>query len=119
MSPSITINFIAARAQKTGAKGTFDTIKTTGKVGKSLMEAATKNGIDGIAADCGGLMTCATCHVIVTDEFASLLPPPDDEELAMLVFTAVPREPNSRLSCQIKLTAALDGLTVVLPANQY
>jgi ferredoxin, 2Fe-2S len=88
-------------------------------VGKSLMDSATKNGIDGIAADCGGLMTCATCHVIVNEEFASLLPPPNDEELAMLAFTAVPREPNSRLSCQIKLTAALDGLSVRLASSQY
>lgn len=119
MSTSITINFIAASAYKTGATDTFDAINTTGRVGKSLMEAATKNGIDGIAADCGGLMTCATCHVIVTDDFAKLLPPPNDEELAMLAFTAVPREPNSRLSCQITLTAALDGLTVVLPPTQY
>lgn len=83
------------------------------------MEAATANGIDGIAADCGGLLTCATCHVIVMNEFAALLPPPDGEELTMLAFTAVPLEPGSRLSCQIKLTAALDGLTVKLPASQY
>ncbi len=122
MSTSITINFIAACAHKTGATGTFDTKNTTkkvGKIGKSLMEAAIKGGIDGIAADCGGLMTCATCHVIVADEFVALLPPPGDEELAMLAFTAVPREPNSRLSCQVTLTAALDGLTVALPASQY
>ncbi len=119
MNSTITIYFIAASARKTGDKGPFDTINVTGKVGKSLMETAAKNGIDGIAADCGGLMTCATCHVIVTEEFASLLPPPDDEELAMLAFTAVPREPYSRLSCQIKLTAALDGLKVFLPASQY
>ena len=119
MHTNITINFIAASAYKTGAKGSFDTIKTAGKVGNSLMQAATKNGIDGIAADCGGLMTCATCHVIVTEEFAALLPPPDAEELAMLAFTAVPRESNSRLSCQIKLTPELEGLTVLLPASQY
>ena len=83
------------------------------------MEAATSNGIDGIAADCGGLLTCATCHVIVMDEFASLLPQPGGEELAMLAYTAAPREPGSRLSCQIKLNAALDGLTVRLPLTQY
>lgn len=119
MKSTITIHFIAASARKTVAEGIFDTINVTGKVGKNLMETAAKNGIDGIAADCGGLMTCATCHVIVTEEFASLLPPPDDEELAMLAFTAVPRGPYSRLSCQIKLSAALDGLKVFLPASQY
>src|SRR5207245_5975058 len=84
-------------------------------IGKSLMETAVAGGIAGIAADCGGLLTCATCHVHVhvQEPFAShsaQLPPPDAEELAMLAFTAAPRLANSRLSCQIKLTAALDGL---------
>ena len=83
------------------------------------MEAAVAGGIDGIAADCGGLMTCATCHVFVQEPFASTLQMPDSEELGMLAFTAVPARANSRLSCQITLTAALDGLTVELPATQY
>ena len=83
------------------------------------MQAAVASGVDGIAADCGGLMTCATCHVIVTEEFIALLPPPDAEEQAMLAFTASPKEAHSRLSCQITLTAALDGLRVRLPASQY
>lgn len=88
-------------------------------MGQSLMEAAVAGGIDGIAADCGGLMTCATCHVFVQEPFASKLPAPNSEELSMLAFTAVPAQPNSRLSCQIRLTAALDGLTVALPSSQY
>jgi ferredoxin, 2Fe-2S len=83
------------------------------------MQAAVAGGIDGIAADCGGLMTCATCHVFVQEPFASKLPVPDSEELSMLAFTAVPARANSRLSCQITLTAALDGLTVELPTTQY
>lgn len=90
-----------------------------GKIGKSLMEVATANNLDGIAADCGGLMTCGTCHVFVEEPFASRLAQPDAEELAMLAFTAVARKPNSRLSCQIVLSAALDGLTVTLPSSQY
>lgn len=109
----ITINFIAPDGSRTSANG---------KIGKNLMEAAAAAGIDGIAADCGGLLTCATCHVHVQEPFASdpaQLAPPDAEELAMLAFTAAPRLPNSRLSCQIKLTAALDGLTVELPVTQY
>jgi 2Fe-2S ferredoxin len=106
----LTINFIAADARPLSAKG---------KIGQSLMEAATAGGIDGIAADCGGLLTCATCHVMVHEPFSSLLPPAGAEELAMLAFTASPATPASRLSCQIKLTAALDGLTVELPASQY
>lgn len=122
MSQTITIHFIAAGARILGATGTKDTQNSlffTAKVGKTVMEVAVANNVEGIAADCGGSMTCATCHVIVSDEFVDLLPPPDEEELAMLAFVAAPREAHSRLSCQIKLTAALDGLTLRLPPNQY
>lgn len=105
-----TIYFIAAGAHS---------IRAEGRIGKSLMEIAVAAGIDGIAADCGGLMTCATCHVFVQEPFAAQLAPADSEERGMLAFTAVPARPNSRLSCQIKLTAALDGLTVELPPTQY
>jgi ferredoxin, 2Fe-2S len=110
MSQTITVNFISSSGQKTVIEA---------KVGKSLMDVATAKNIDGIAADCGGLMTCATCHVFVEEPFVAQLATPDAEELAMLAFTAVPREPGSRLSCQITLTAALDGLTVKLPSSQY
>jgi 2Fe-2S ferredoxin len=89
------------------------------KPGQSLMEAAVAANVEGIAADCGGLMTCATCHVYVREPFASRLPPPQADELGMLEFVASPRKPHSRLSCQIELTAALDGLTVDLPPSQY
>ncbi|MDW5443075.1 2Fe-2S iron-sulfur cluster-binding protein [Polaromonas sp. SM01] len=106
----ITINFITSDGQSTPVQG---------KIGKSLMDAAVAGGIDGIAADCGGLLTCATCHVFVREPFASLLPAADGEELAMLAFTATPHAPHSRLSCQIQLNAALDGLTVELPSTQY
>ena len=87
--------------------------------GQSLMRAATDAGIDAIKADCGGLMTCATCHVIVDAEWASRLPPISADEEAMLEMTAAPRQPTSRLSCQIDLTDALDGLTAGLPDTQY
>lgn len=106
----ITINFIAANAQPE---------RVEGKIGQSLMEAAVAAGVSGIAADCGGMLTCATCHVRVDPPFAALLPPPDAEELAMLAFTATPATPASRLSCQIILKPELDGLTVELPATQY
>jgi 2Fe-2S ferredoxin len=89
------------------------------KAGESLMQAAVAANVRGMEADCGGLLTCATCHVYVREPFAAQLPPPQDDELGMLEFTASPRRPNSRLSCQIELTAALDGLTVDLPANQH
>lgn len=90
-----------------------------GKIGKTLMDVATAKNIDGIAADCGGLMTCATCHVFVDEPFATKLGPPGAEELGMLAFAAVPTQPNSRLSCQINLSADLNGLRVTLPATQY
>ena len=83
------------------------------------MEVATANNVEGIAADCGGVMRCATCHVLVEEPFASLLCPPDVKELSMLAFTAAPHQPFSRLSCQIALTADLNGLHVKLPFTQY
>lgn len=89
------------------------------KPGKTLMRAAVAAGVEAIAADCGGVLTCATCHVYVREPFASRLPPPSDDELGMLEFTAAPRRPNSRLSCQIEITEALDGLAVDLPESQH
>ena len=89
------------------------------RTGDSLMQAAVAANVEGIAADCGGLLTCATCHVYVREPYAAQLPPPQPDELGMLEFTASPRRPNSRLSCQIELTPALDGLTVDLPPAQY
>ena len=89
------------------------------KPGQSLMQAATANNVKGIEADCGGLMTCATCHVYVREPFASRLALPTADELGMLEFTASPRASNSRLSCQIKLTPELDGLAVDLPESQH
>jgi 2Fe-2S ferredoxin len=106
----ITINFIAAGEQP---------VRAQGRIGQSLMEAAVAAGVSGIAADCGGMLTCATCHVMVSEPFAALLPPADGEERAMLAFTATPATPASRLSCQIILKPGLDGLTVELPASQY
>ncbi len=90
-----------------------------GRVGRSLMQAAVDADIDGIAADCGGCLTCATCHVIVAPEWRPQLPPPGADELAMLEMTAHPREAGSRLACQLRLTAALDGLAARLPPTQY
>ena len=63
--------------------------------------------------DCGGAMSCATCHVVVEEQFAALLPAPDDTENQMLDFTAAPRQASSRLSCQIRVSDDLDGLIVV------
>lgn len=89
------------------------------KDGQSLMQAAVSANVQGIEADCGGLLTCATCHVYVREPFASQLPAPSEDELGMLEFTAAARRANSRLSCQITLTPGLDGLTVDLPEKQH
>jgi ferredoxin, 2Fe-2S len=87
--------------------------------GTTVMQGAVKNRVDGIIAECGGNCMCATCHVYVDAKFLALLEPVSDTEDAMLESTACERLPNSRLSCQLKMTAALDGLLVVLPESQY
>lgn len=87
--------------------------------GRSLMQAAVDAGVDGIAADCGGCLNCATCHVYVDAEWVKRLPLPQPDELSMLAMTAAERRPSSRLSCQIVVDASLHGLLVRLPENQY
>jgi ferredoxin, 2Fe-2S len=86
--------------------------------GTTLMNAAVKNGVDGIIGECGGVCMCATCHVYVREEFLDKLPPIQDTEEAVLEVTNAERLPNSRLSCQIKMTDQLDGLTVQVPPSQ-
>ena len=88
------------------------------KVGASVMETAIRGNVRGIDAECGGCCSCATCHVYVDDAFAGLLPPPDDMESALLDVVASERLPTSRLSCQLSVTAALDGLRVRIPETQ-
>lgn len=87
--------------------------------GRTLMRAAVSSGVESVAADCGGTLTCATCHVYVDPPWADMLPAVAPDEDEMLEMTASPREPTSRLSCQISLTAELDGLRVRLPPTQY
>lgn len=86
--------------------------------GESAMLAATKHGLDGIVAECGGNAMCATCHVYVDDDWIGRLAAMSDEEDALLDGTASERQPTSRLSCQIKLTPELDGLVLRLPERQ-
>ena len=86
--------------------------------GTSLMTAAVKHGVDGIIGECGGVCMCATCHIYVREEFLAKLPPIKDTEEAVLEVTNAERLPNSRLSCQIKMTPDLDGLTVEVPPSQ-
>ena len=86
--------------------------------GASIMEAATEAGVDAILGDCGGNLSCCTCHCYVADEWAARIPPPDAGELAML-DGVLERQPNSRLSCQIRVTRELDGIELRLPERQF
>ncbi len=86
-------------------------------IGITLMEAARQQGVQGIVAQCGGACACATCHVYVDSAWLARLEPREDMEEAMLENAWEPRG-NSRLSCQIHITAELDGLQVTVPARQ-
>jgi len=88
------------------------------KPGMTVMEGARDNGIPGIDADCGGACACSTCHVYVDPAWIDRLPARDPMEEDMLDFAFDVRE-ESRLSCQIKVTEALDGLVVRVPAKQF
>lgn len=83
----------------------------------SVMEGAVKNGVPGIDAECGGSCACATCTVYVDAAWRDRLPPPDDMEEGMLEF-AERTKPGARLSCQIRVVDALDGLVVRMPESQ-
>lgn len=87
-------------------------------LGLSVMRGAVDNGVPGIDADCGGECACATCHVFVQAEFLARTGPPGAMEKSMLGFAALAAE-NSRLACQICVTAELDGLVVHLPESQH
>jgi ferredoxin, 2Fe-2S len=84
----------------------------------SVMEGAIKNSVEGIVAECGGACMCATCHVYVDPAWLDKLPKMEDDENAMLDSTASERKSNSRLSCQLRVSKALDGLIVNTPPTQ-
>jgi 2Fe-2S ferredoxin len=86
--------------------------------GLTVMEGAIKNNVPGIDADCGGACACATCHVYVDEAWREKTGTASAMEESMLDF-AQNVQPNSRLSCQIKATDALDGLIVRLPEEQH
>lgn len=85
--------------------------------GSTVMEAAIRNGVVGIEAECGGACACATCHVYVDDAWTATVGPAAAMEEDMLDF-AFDVRPTSRLSCQIKISDALDGLVVHTPVRQ-
>ena len=85
--------------------------------GLTVMEGAVQNDIPGIDADCGGSMACATCHVYVKEEWFNKLPKKESAEEDMLDMAFEPK-PLSRLSCQLTISDALDGLVVNMPSKQ-
>lgn len=88
------------------------------EVGKSVMQTAVENLIPGIVGDCGGSCSCATCHAYIDAAWLDRLPAQSDNEKLML-DGALNVEANSRLTCQIPVTAELDGLVVRTPSSQF
>ncbi|MCR8725319.1 2Fe-2S iron-sulfur cluster-binding protein [Frigidibacter sp. ROC022] len=88
------------------------------KNGLTVMEGARDNGIPGIEADCGGACACSTCHVYVAEDWVDKLPPKQPMEEDMLEFAYEPDPVRSRLTCQLKVSDALDGLVVQMPERQ-
>ena len=85
------------------------------KEGLSLMEAAVANNIPNVIGECGGNLSCATCHVYVSDDWADRAGPAGDFEDPMLDMADAERRDTSRLSCQLKMGAALDGIVLIVP----
>lgn len=89
-------------------------------VGENVMRGALYNGIEGIAGECGGGLSCATCHCYVDEAWIGKVGgPSSDAEEELLESAAAEVKPTSRLSCQIEMTDALDGLVVHMPESQY
>lgn len=86
--------------------------------GASVMQGAVDNMVDGILAECGGGCSCATCHVYIDEAWLAKVGEASDIEKEMLDCTLDPR-PTSRLSCQVIVTDAMDGLVVRIPESQY
>lgn len=103
------ITFVAADGSTTEA---------TGDVGQSVMSVAVNAGIEVILAECGGACACGTCHCYVEPGWLQRLAPPSDSEAAIIECVIDPR-PESRLTCQLRLSDELDGLVLHLPAAQY
>jgi 2Fe-2S ferredoxin len=102
--------------QITFVKNDGSSVVVTAKAGHSLMEVAVDNDIAGMVAECGGACACATCHTYIDAAWLKRMPPMQEMEDAML-DSALDRRENSRLSCQIEISDALDGLVVTVADN--
>lgn len=92
-------------------------LTVAGEEGISVMELAVQNGVPGLDGDCGGCMSCGTCHAYVAPEFLAGLEDPAEGEAAMLEHVTNPR-PESRLTCQLRLSQTLQGLRVTVPSHE-
>jgi 2Fe-2S ferredoxin len=101
--------------EESGVERAFEDVD----LAQSLMEVGRTNGVAGILADCGGACACATCHVYVDEAWIEKVGAPDSIEEEMLDLVSEFQKPNSRLSCQIRLRAELDGLKVVVAPTGY
>jgi ferredoxin, 2Fe-2S len=103
------ITFVSATGERTEVEAT---------TGESIMRIALNAGLDGLVAECGGCLSCATCHCYVEGGWAEKIPGPSEEEQVM-VECAIDVRDNSRLSCQVVYTADMDGIEIGIPASQY
>lgn len=88
-------------------------------VGDSIMQGAVNNMVEGIVAECGGGLACATCHCYVDDAWSDKTGEASTVENEMLEAVSAERKPTSRLSCQITVSEELDGIVIHLPASQF
>lgn len=105
----VTVRFVSHDGHET---------KLDGSLGETARDLAIDFDVEGVLGACGGACMCATCHVYVDEAWAAKLPAVKPEEGAMLQNTVSERRPTSRLSCQIELTDALDGLVLHMPEDQ-
>jgi 2Fe-2S ferredoxin len=89
------------------------------EIGETLMAVARNHAIHGIEAECGGALSCGTCHVYLTAPVTAVLPAPSEAECSMLEVVVAERRSGSRLACQIAITPDLSGLFVEIPATQF
>ena len=104
-----TVTFVQASGERKSVQGLE---------GESVMQVARRHLVPGIVADCGGELSCATCHVMVEEQWLSALPSRTPDEDEMLECTAEMPTACSRLACQLRLTPALEGLVVHVPRSQ-
>lgn len=95
-----------------------EVVTVAGEEGFSVMETAVRNSVPGIAGECGGCLSCGTCHAYLSAEFAGRISPPGETESAMLDFVIDPH-PDSRLTCQIIVSPALNGAEFRIPEEGY